>query len=156
MFNDISNEEGVLFCVHCSIAMPAMKNILAKITSFEQRIEQLEKSVGSCDKDLIRDVTYAEKEEELEREKRRLNVVVYSLPESTNPNNEERKEEDIREVDFIINNTLNLNVTFDNIFRLGKFVPNNSRPRPVRFQVKDFEAKREILNAASRLYLCDN
>lgn len=80
-----------------------------------------------------------------------MNVVVYWLPENTNPNNEEWKEEDIREVDFIINNTLNLKVTVDNVFRLGKFVPNNSRPRPVGFTVKDFEAKRQALNAASRL-----
>ncbi|XP_052761306.1 uncharacterized protein LOC128203795 [Mya arenaria] len=152
LFNDISKEESVLFsCVHCRIAMPAMRKMMAKIISFEQRIEKLEESMVSCDKDMVRNVILEEKEEELERDRRRLNVVIYSLPESTNPSIEQRKEEDIREVDFIINNTLNLNVTVDNVFRLGKLVPNNARPRPVRFTVKDFPAKRNVLNAASKL-----
>ena len=155
LFNEIGREAGVSFnCIHCRIAMPSMNKILAKLVSLEERLQKLENRDGGsekCDRDMIRDVIREEKEEEQERENRKLNIIVHSLPESRKPTLEEKKEEDSSEVEKILNETLNLNVKFENVLRLGKFADDRTKSRPMRLSVSDFDTKRKILNASRHL-----
>ncbi|KAH3781526.1 hypothetical protein DPMN_159357 [Dreissena polymorpha] len=122
------------------------------MNSLETTVEKLEKTLGNgtCDKNIIKDIIREDKEEERDRESRRLKVVVNSLPEDLKESIEGQKERDTREVNIILNETLNLNVKVEKIIRLGKFYPTtHQRPRPLRFTVSNFEDKRSILRAAS-------
>ncbi|KAH3872368.1 hypothetical protein DPMN_035584 [Dreissena polymorpha] len=155
IFNEIGKEESILFsCVHCRIAMPFMRKIITKMESLETRVDKLEKSLGNgtCDKNIIKDIIRQDKEEEQNHESRRLNVVENSLTEHSEESIEGQKERDTWEVNIILNDTLNLNVKEDKIIRLGKFSPTtHQRPRTLRFTVSNFEDKRSILRAASKL-----
>ncbi|KAH3893419.1 hypothetical protein DPMN_017566 [Dreissena polymorpha] len=87
--------------------------------SFETRLEKLEKSLGNgtCDKNIIKYIIREDKAEERDRESRRHNVVVNSLPNDVNESIEGQKDRDTREVNNILNKTLNLNVKVEKIIR---------------------------------------
>jgi len=153
VFNELGKDDGIFFsCNHCRIAMPSMSKVLARLQSLEERVDKMDKGVPSeCNMDKIREVIRLDKEEEHDREERKLNIVIQSLPESKKSTLEERKDADKREVENIINETLQLDVEFENVIRLGKNDESRVKPRPLRFTVSDFDTKRKVLNGSKLL-----
>ena len=90
-----------------------------------------------------------EKEEEHEREMRKMNIVINGLSESKKTNQVDSRRDDAERIKIIINDVLNLDI--DNVFRLGKGVGNRSKPRPIRFSVENYESKRLVLSSVRHL-----
>ena len=103
------------------------------------------------DKDLIRQVIREEKEEELESEQRKLNVIVHHLLESKLGTLEDRKRDDSDTVQSLISEALHVDIDVENVFRLGAFSRDQQRTRPVRFTVQNMEGKRRVLSASKNL-----
>ena len=58
--------------------------------------------------------------EEKEKEKRKLNLVVHKVPESTSSNAQERKTHDFNQVHTMLQKHLGLEITIEKPIRLGK------------------------------------
>ena len=71
------------------------------------------------EKEVIREVIREEKEEEIEREQRKLNIIVHALPESSEGSLEYRKLHDAERVHSILTDTLNVNIDILQVIRLG-------------------------------------
>ena len=102
--------------------MPSLVKVLAKLSSFEERIQKIERSLavanqetpmsdGKNGKDVVREVLQEEKQGEHELEVRQLNVIVHCLAEGG---------DDKEVVHSILNDTLNMYVQVKDIIRMGK------------------------------------
>lgn len=164
IFDEIGKVDSILWtCKHCKIAIPGIKNLLVKITSFETKFEELEKKLcdlqnGSVqpepkqnnaqqknDRPDVQEMVRQELEEQRERDSRKFNVLVHNVPECK-PG---EKEEDL--VDHILNTELSLQVETGKCFRLGRLFQDRRKPRPVKFVCKDLATKHSIIDAGKLL-----
>lgn len=163
-FDAISEDPNILWtCVHCNIALPGLKKVLSKLTSFEERFEKMERQIESMQKgndhrdvnnnnvggsvqQAVQDVLL----EEREIEKRRLNIIIHGLQESQG-SEDICKEADGGKVDDIVNEKLSCNVVLDSYERIGKNFEGRKNPRPIRLVVKTFDDKRKILDSSKKL-----
>ena len=76
--------------------------------------------------ELIASMTAAIICEEKEREKRKLNLIVHNLPESTSTEASIRKNENTQNVTSLINKCIRVNAHISNVTRIGK---QTGRPR---------------------------
>ena len=90
--------------------------------------------------------------EEKERERRRLNLIIHNAPESTADTAESRKTEDIECATDILNVFLGANTMVTRAIRLGKKPDKNSnKPRLMKITVDILEAKTFILRNCTKL-----
>ena len=87
--------------------------------------------------------------EEKEKEKRKFNLVVHKVPESTSINAQERKAHDIDQVQTILQKHLSLETTIENPIRLGTKDP--SKTRLLKITVASLKLKEEILHNSIKL-----
>ena len=90
--------------------------------------------------------------EEKERERRRLNLIIHNAPESAAQDAESRKTEDIECVTDIFNVFLGANATVTKAIRIGKKPDKNSnKSRLMKVTVDTLEAKTFILRNCTKL-----
>lgn len=88
--------------------------------------------------------------EEMERERRRMNIVIFNLKESQKQKGEERYTEDQQRCDQIFRQELGVqNVVIEKLIRIGK--RENERNRPLLVKLDNEERKREILKNTKKL-----
>ena len=104
----------------------------------EQVIHSKEVTVES-----IASMTAAIISEEKEREKRKLNLIVHNLPESTSAEASIRKNEDTQNVTSLINKYIGVNAHISNVTRIGK---QTGRPRLTKVTLSTREEKFKILH----------
>ena len=99
LFNEIGKEGSILWtCSHCRIAMPGVNQMMTSIRNLEMKVGEIQNQIKNqtelpkTDKDLIRQVIREEKEEEVEIEQRKFNIIVHKLPESKQGTVEDRKK----------------------------------------------------------------
>lgn len=88
-------------------------------------------------------------EDHNDREKRKLNVVVYNLPEAEGSNYNERMMKDCDTLKKLVRAELNLDITVSRTFRPGKFVENSQRLMVASLATE--EEKWDLLRAAPKL-----
>ena len=129
-----------------------MGNVETDVESLKERVETLEKrELVSNDqlKGLVNEGMAERKEVEA-----RLNLVCLNLPESRKEDSKDRQEEDH---DFLLNvleNKMNLDmgaIEVSKLVRLGKREAGQTKRRPIRFTVSQFDHKRQILKANNLL-----
>ena len=92
-------------------------------------------------------------EESEEQEKRKNNLVIVNLTESSKTNPKERAEEDL----LIVKDTLKkvIDIEVDDICEpvtLGKKIPEDpNKPRPLKIKVKSLEMKKQILQRSRKI-----
>jgi hypothetical protein len=89
--------------------------------------------------------------EQKSRERRKENIVVFNIEESTSDDVEDRKLYDLSEADRLLSNELSIGATVTNPVRLGLKREDSKYPRPLRITVDDEETKWKILKAAKNL-----
>ena len=159
IFNEIGREESILWtCIHCRIAAPGVNALKAQVNNLEKKVADIEKmltapstEVQKSEKVVIRDVIREEKEEENEREQRKLNIIVHALPESSEGTLEDRKLDDAERVHSILIDTLNVNIDILQVIRLGNVSRERRIPTPIRFTVQTMSDKQRVLNASKAL-----
>ena len=87
--------------------------------------------------------------EQKEREKRELNLVVHNLPESNASESAVRKRDDIQKVTPVLQDTLNIKSTINNAIRIGKKIPD--KPQLLKITISSMEEKVTILRNKSKL-----
>jgi len=89
--------------------------------------------------------------EEKERSKRRLNLIVHNVPEPSAESGLERKSEDINTVSSIFDKFLGAKVKVKNANRIGRRSDNQSRPRLIKVSVDSEQDKAVILRNCTKL-----
>ena len=78
--------------------MPGVNQMMTSIRNLEMKVGEIQNQIKNqtelpkTDKDLIRQVIREEKEEEVEIEQRKFNIIVHKLPESKQGTVEDRKK----------------------------------------------------------------
>ena len=85
----------------------------------------------------------------LDKEKRKTNLVVHNLEESTGDNNAEIIEQDVQKFVGIIRKEWSMNMRVTKAFRVGKRSP--TKPRLLIVSMESLEAKVEVLKLARQL-----
>ena len=83
------------------------------------------------------------------KEKKKLNVIVHNMKESTNTSHYSRCDEDGSTFRNIVREELKINVKVTNAYRVGKKV--EGKPRLLVISLEDVDTKHEILKVASQL-----
>ena len=90
-------------------------------------------------------------EEKEEQDKRLLNLLVVNIPESQKEGIEERRVQDVKRVNEVLKMTGLTNEEMgevNNVFRLGRELRPNDRPRPIRVSVQKSVTKDKVLRNA--------
>ena len=102
------------------------------------KLEQKSQSVENEDK--IKEVGRKETVEQHEKENRKLNMVIFNVPESEEQSPEARKANDLEKVNLLLDGPMKLDkesIHIQNPFRLGALKANKpnevQKPRPIKF-----------------------
>jgi len=87
--------------------------------------------------------------EEKDKEKRKMNVIIHGIPESKSEEPLERKAYDIDQVNTIFQKHLNVEVAVDNAVRLGKKV--NEKSRLLKITLPTESAKKQVMRSSGQL-----
>ena len=161
-----SPDNVMWFCQYCCTAFPGVKKVMVQIgsledryTNLEQRVDKLEeKSQENDNNESIKDICRKEIAEQNEIEKRKLNVVVFNIPESTEHSLEAKQADDFQRLNVLMEGPMKLDqetVQIRNLVRLGAVKASKQNevqnPRPIKFTVENFEHKNKILKANAKL-----
>jgi len=118
------------------------------------RLNKLEKQitgiVAANQKDMVPPNAGADVDELRDRERRKNNIIVFNVGESTKDDSEERKQDDEAEVHNILFE-LNVASNLSNPVRLGPKRDDSQYPRPLRITVENETTKWNILREAKNL-----
>lgn len=174
--NSTKVSDGIMwFCKHCRISLPASKKLLQRLddleskqTNYEKQIKSLQKCIeeksktpqsqvpndrsGNTDKAEsvnVASIISQVLEEQQEREKRKLNIVCFGLPESEETSPVTRREDDANRIQKIIDEVMEVDSTMTlQPIRLGRYNAEAVKSRPVKFSVPSVENKQRILESA--------
>jgi len=89
-------------------------------------------------------------DEYLNRERRKLNLVIYGIPETTATSAPERQQADLNSFNELVDSEFKINnFEISKCVRLGK--PKNDKPRPLLVTIPDNTIRRQILRNAKNL-----
>ena len=151
------------YCEHCINAVPGVSKVLirlgnveAKCQSLDERVTKLEANeIASVEQ--IRKLALEEYTDMKEIESRKLNLMVFNMPESKKEDIKERQSEDSEFLQNLMEQKMNLNVDEIEVIkpvRVGRreiISGEITKKRPLRFTVKTFESKRSIMKANTYL-----
>ena len=92
--------------------------------------------------DSVENITSSLANEQKEREKRKLNVIVYNVPESNATTGLERKEEDLTRLNGLFKDYLQVSPDITKVIRLGK---KGDKPRLLKVSVASTDQRSNIL-----------
>ena len=88
--------------------------------------------------DSVANITVGVVDEQREREKRKLNMIIHNVSESTKETGPERKADCIATVNSLLHEHLGISATISNAIRLGK---KSDRPRLLKISVASMQGK---------------
>jgi hypothetical protein len=135
-----------------------LDNVLRVLECLAGRMDTFERKHEACSVESI-DKKIAEKVEEyvdemMEKEKRKLNIIVANLPESEKETVDDRKTEDKDRVRQLVRKIVDESEAqeLDNPVRLGQLqIGRNAKPRLLRMTLKNEETKKKIMRNVAGL-----
>ena len=82
---------------------------------------------------------------------RKNNIIIFNVDESSGQDPKDRQESDKREVKAMLGKIGVRKVLFDRCIRLGKYVKERDKPRPIRVRIDCFDDKITILKKSNSL-----
>ena len=152
------DEDGIMwFCYHCRTSFSEVRKMVCRVTKIEQKQVDLEEKQGAFDKRLeeLESVGIENKvkeaiTEQKERDIRKLNIMVFGLPESDRDTSEERNSNDQDRILNIASTVMELEnprlMFTSKPIRIG--VRNPGKCRPLRLTIDSLENKKKIIEAA--------
>ena len=134
-----------------------MDSILKVLTSLHARLEDTQnenlREVEHKIEEVVEGKVKEHMEENEEKEKRKLHIIICNLPESPAESPEERKNEDLERVRDLVGKISDVQRSeVNNPVRLGKIqIGKNAKPRLLRMVVKTAEAKKKIMQNVNEL-----
>ena len=140
-----------------------VKQIEERIQKMEEKMSQEQQclndkqnseydtAAGPAHGDKLNHIVDKHIDEQKSRDRRKENIIVFNIGESTSDDVDDRKLYDLSEADRLLNTELNVEATVTNPVRLGLKRKDSKYPRPLRITVDDEETKWKILKAAKNL-----
>ena len=96
--------------------------------------------------------------EEKEKEKCRLNLIIHNVEESADVDSSVRKEHDIKLVDSVLRQYLGISTKIEKAIRLGKRtdILSTTKPRLLKITISSEQDKAKILCSCTKLSNCEN
>ena len=181
-----NQEENESIQWHCKKCVALFKKVAKSVRAIDEAQRQLEEKVDRVHSslesrlDLIMEKLEAEnkipvvvqncvekakdtkiqedKDEELERQKRKTSVIIHGVPESDAPESKQREQDDLIQVAAMMHEISCDEVTVSKIIRLGKRQSfdgkdEDARPRPVKLVLDTEKNKVQVLKEAKNLRL---
>lgn len=96
-----------------------------------------------------------QKSDDINRDERMKNLIIYRLPESTKETAEERKADEAEKIAELLD-SINVESTPEKIFRIGRFdEKNKTNPRPIKVIMKSVEDQNKVMTNAKLLANAD-
>ena len=158
-FETLSGVSSVAcYSIHCIHAVPGVSKVLVRLGNVEAQCHSLDERVTKIEanedaSDEKKKIAREEMEEMREIEGRRLNLMVFNLPESKKDDVTDRQLEDAEFLQNLLEQNMNLDLSDLEVVkpvRVGHRELVNGeikKVRPLRITIKDFSAKRNILKA---------
>ena len=142
----INNIEAKLLDLHNAVKETHITDRLQESTSIEEPKKQFSSFMSSF------------MNEEKEKDKRRLNLIIHNIVESTDVDSSVRKEHDINLVDSILKKYLGISAKIERAIRLGKRTDksNTDKPRLLKISVSSEHDKAKILRTCTSLSQREN
>ena len=181
LFNELVNSKVPFSCPHCRLKTYEceLATLKASVASLENKISNLEDQLKVVAKDTpvkskinnkadasnaplstnvnsssqIQTVINSFINEEKEKARRRLNLIVHNVTESTDEEGLNRKKYDIDFVTSTFQQYLEVRVTINKAFRLGK---HSDKPRLLKISVNSEAEKASLLRNATKLKNVDH
>eukprot|EP00112_Aurelia_sp_Birch-Aquarium-sp1_P009144 Seg2028.1 transcript_id=Seg2028.1/GoldUCD/mRNA.D3Y31 product="hypothetical protein" protein_id=Seg2028.1/GoldUCD/D3Y31 len=123
----------------------SVSTLTARVDECDTNLTEIQDSLSKieefgCDNDMAQSRIIMELEQ---REKRRLNLIIYNLPEGQRDSTKDGRDADMKHLNKCINAQNEQKVAFENSTRLGK-IHENGDPRPLRVTVET-DADKELL-----------
>ena len=113
-----------------------------------EQLNTMKKQVAQKDTSPAKDI-YTTIGSVMDRERRKLNVVIHNLPESEPSEVESREQKDLSKFEETIKDAMHLRVQATKCFRVGRL--SEDRPRLLIVTLSDYETKMELLRSSSQL-----
>jgi len=117
-------------------------------SAMESEEDVLSDTTGSLTNESVATITVGVVDEQRERDKRKLNLILHNVPESAKQSGPERKADDISTINGLLHQHLDFNPTISNAIRLGK---KSDRPRLLKVSVATIQEKSTILRNCYKL-----
>ena len=121
-----------------------------EIENLKTDMKEYEENLKERIDEKMNDATTVCLDEFREREGRKLNIMLFNVPESEKEDPEDKKKDDM-EFLRILMSEINLTVPFSQVIRIGVAEKTRGVPRPMRARTTCITDQRKILNAASIL-----
>ena len=107
------------------------------------KVDSSNSAVSPISSESVASLTTSLFNEQKEREKRRMNLVLHNMPESTASEGAARKKDDILKVTSVLKDSLKIKPTINNAVRIGK--KGSDKPRLLKITIGSTEEKATIL-----------
>ena len=133
---------------------PTSDNSAANITpALTAEVQQCSTNIGRPTTDDLSNAVKSVINEEKDRNKRKLNLILHNIIESDAEAPETRKKEDLKQVMDIFDKQLNVQANISSVVRLGK--KGGSNPRLLKVTVDSESEKAVVLRNTKKLQLSD-
>ena len=133
------------------------KTLKSEMKVVQGQIADIQTTIKTAVKDNISTVM----DDHRELEKRKMNLIVFGLPELMSENGQKQEwntqqlvDRDIEEISKLITDELGVGLSprngILNARRLGGFKKNSDKPRPLRIEFKNLDTKRDVLTNAKK------
>ena len=177
-FEKICESDDKYMCPYCLLSMQncELKELRNIVKSLSEKLDQLTGSpppANASKKDTVQTVSTPESNtdivmndtsndiaatvtslinEEREKEKRKLNVIVHNLPECDDPDPSNRKSHDISKTSSIVDKYLSVPTTITQAIRIGK---KREKPRLLKITFNSSQEKAAVLRSCTKLRKSD-
>lgn len=153
----LSLQETINNLQNASHAAPTLTSVVSETPTMDVESPSLSPGLLPKPKSLtVHDISQAVSScmsEEKEKQKRKLNLIMHNVPESSSTEGQQRKQDDIVKVREIFANTLQVTSKVTNAVRLGK---KGEKTRLLKITVDSEKDKASILRNAMKLRSCDS
>ena len=152
------DEDGTMwFCYHCRTSFTGVRKMVCRVAKVEQKQvdldekqEEMGKRIDELENNGIESRIREALTEQKERDIRKLNIMVFGLPESDQETPERRNDEDYNRILDIVSVVMEIDnprtMFTAKPIRIGLRKPGKSRP--LRLNVDSTESKKKIIEAA--------
>ena len=139
-------ENHTLLQESISKVLSKIVNLSSQYSELKVKINQLSRNMDTSEEsaanlkqgitfDLITNIAAMLFNEKKEKEKRQLNLILYSIKESNNTDISKQKEEDISAAASILRDYVNVPVSINGCFRIGRKCDDLNKPRLLKITV---------------------